>query len=108
MNRQGRRASDATVRRTGEVSATLLREQVVRLEQERQAMQDLLYAIVLAQGRVRVRKQDMNSLDQGCRLDVREVGSDFYLTLERSNMVVPGGVEGGKAIEDEQGGDGAA
>lgn len=96
MNRQGRRASDSVAKRTGDVSPTLLRETLQRVEQERQALQDLLWAIVRSQGRVRVRKQDMRG-EPGERLDVREVGDDFYLTIVESMMVVDGGVTGGKA-----------
>jgi hypothetical protein len=97
VNRRDRQTQDAITRRTGSPSVTLLQQQIQRLEQERQAMQDLLYAIVLSQGRVRVRKADMHALKQGDRLDVREVGDDFYLTIEKSNMLAgPNGVEGGK------------
>jgi hypothetical protein len=100
MNRHDKRASDSVARRTGAVSPTLLQNQLVRVEQERQAYQDLLWAIVRSQGRVRVAKADMHG-KQGERLDVREVGDEFYLTIVESVMLVEGGVTDGKANRGE-------
>lgn len=104
MNRHDKRASDSVARRTGEVSPALLQKTLIEVDQQRQALQDLLYAIVRAQGRVRVSKADMAALNQNMRLDVREVGDDFYLSIEQSMMVVEGGVKDGKTKGHEPGG----
>lgn len=101
MNRKDKRVSDSVARRTGQVSPTLLQNQLIRVDQERQAYQDLLWAIVRSQGRVRVAKGDMRG-KPGERLDVREMGDDLYLTIDESMMVVPGGVKNGKANEPKE------
>jgi hypothetical protein len=96
VNRQDRRASDAQVRRIGAPSAALLQEQCKKLAAENHQMRTVLCAILKEQGRVRVSKKTVESLNEGDAIEERELPDAFMFEYTRSDMVVPGGVEDGK------------
>lgn len=96
MSRHDKRAAASAARKAPTVSPALLQTQVKKLAHERQQLNAMLIAICKEQGRIRVTREVIEGLTEADGLDAREVGPHIYLEYVQSNMVVPGGVEGGQ------------
>jgi hypothetical protein len=96
VNRQDRRASDSSVRRTGQVSPALLEANLRKLAAEHQQVRNVLMAILKQQGRVRIEKATLDKLEEGDMIESRELPDAIVFEYKGSDMVVPGGVENGK------------
>lgn len=101
MNRHDRRVSDASVRRTGTVSASLLESRLRTLAAEHRQVRNVLLAIIKEQGRVRVSKATLDSLNDGDMVESRDLGDAMVFEHKQSNMVAGGGVKDGKALPKE-------
>jgi len=99
MNRHNRRANASVGRKTASVSPALLQEQVKRLTHEAGQLRAMLIAIAKEQGRIRISRAVFESLTEQDGLDGSESGGNIYLTYIQSNMLVPGGVQGGQPKE---------
>jgi hypothetical protein len=99
MNRINRRIQAAKARQAPAVSSRLLQKRVMELEAERFQMQNVLMAICKDQGRVRISMATIETLREGDRIDAIQSGDHLVITFVGSDMVVPGGVEGGKPRE---------
>jgi hypothetical protein len=99
VNRTNRRAQAAKARQAPAVSSRLLQKRVMELEAERFRMQNVLMAICKEQGRIRIAMATIDTLREGDRLDAVRSGDHVVITFVASDMVVPGGVEGGKPRE---------
>ena len=100
MNRHDKRARLSIARKaTPTVSTKLLQEQVAKLTHEDRQLRAMLIAVAKEQGRIRISRAVFDSLTEQDGLDGSESGGNIYLTYVQSNMLVPGGVEGGKPKE---------
>lgn len=74
MNRKERRAKTAIQRQAPAVSSRLLQKQYAELQQTAQQVKNVLFAILKEQGRVRVARATIDSLDS--------LGDDSHLHAE--------------------------
>lgn len=101
MNRHDRRVSDASVRRTGTVSAGLLESRLRTLAAEHHQVRNVLLALIKEQGRVRVSKAALDSLNESDMIESRDAGDAIIFEHKVSNMVTPAGVKDGKGLPKE-------
>jgi hypothetical protein len=96
MNRHDRRVSDARVRQTGTVSPRLLQETLAKQSAEFTQVRNVMLALIKQEGRIRVSKQVLDSLNDGDACESRDIGDAILFEYKPSSMVVPEGVSNGK------------
>lgn len=74
MNRHQKRANESIARKAPAVSTRLLQKQFVELRQVSDQMRNVLFAILKEQGRIRVQRATIDSLDA--------IGADSHLHAE--------------------------
>ncbi len=99
MNRHDRRVSDASVRKTGTVSAGLLESRLRTLAAEHHQVRNVLLALIKELGRVRVSKAVLDSLSDQDMVESRDVGDAIVFEYKQSNMVTPKGATNGAGNE---------